>query len=308
MSLEVIKAGFMALVQDYGRYGYQSIGVTNGGPMDEKAFLWANYLLDNDYNAPQLEISFGGFSAKFTQSTMIAVCGADLSATLNGETITPWRSYAVHAGDTIDFASPTSGLRSYLAVKGGFTLGKQLSSCSTVLREKLGGVNKDGKKLADGDSLSYNTYEHSIIKHVPAKFTPEYSNEITLRFIPNTSLTSAGEEALHTFISKPYEVTQNIDRMGYRLSGKAITTPLAGIISQGISMGAIQVPKDGQPIVLMRDRQSMGGYRLIGCVSYLDFPLLAQSLPGTKVSFTPIDVYEAEAELVVHKKFFNIAL
>lgn len=306
MSLEVVKAGFMALVQDYGRYGYQSIGVTNGGPMDEKAFLWANYLLDNEYGAPQLEISFGGFSATFTQDTMIAVCGADLGATLNSEPLTPWRTYAVSAGDTISFATPNAGLRAYLAVKGGFKVKQQLSSCSTVLREKLGGINKDGQKLVDGDCLGYDSFDHSVSKQVPEKFTPEYGQEVTLRFIPNTSLTSAGEDALHTFTSKPYEVTQNIDRMGYRLSGKAISTPLSGIISQGISMGAIQVPKDGQPIVLMRDRQTMGGYPLIGCVTYLDLSLLAQSMPGTQVSFTPIDINEAEAELLVHKNFFNI--
>jgi biotin-dependent carboxylase-like uncharacterized protein len=308
MSLNISKSGFLTLVQDYGRYGYQRIGVTNGGPLDEHAFLWANKLVGNDYNAAQLEISFGGFAATFTKETMIAVCGADLSATLNGKKISPWQSFQVKAGDNIAFASPASGLRTYLAVQGGFDVNEQLSSCSTVVREKLGGLSKDGGKVQDNDVLEYGLGTHEITKRVPEKFIPEYKSEVTLRFIPNFSAVSVGNSGYQLFIKKPYEVSQNIDRMGYRLSGEAIETKFTGIISQGISMGAIQVPKDGQPIVLMRDRQTMGGYPLIGCVAYLDLPLLAQSLPGTKVSFVPIDVNDAENELLLSKKFFDIPM
>jgi biotin-dependent carboxylase-like uncharacterized protein len=307
MSLHILKSNFLALVQDYGRYGFQSIGVTNGGPLDEHAFLWANYLLGNHYNAAQIEVSFGNFSAKFTADTMIAICGADLGATLNDVSIVPWRSYPVNAGDVIRFASPVSGLRAYLAVKGGLQVTKQLGSCSTVMREKLGGLSQNGEKLAAGDLVPYDAHSFDVVRGVPAHFIPEYTKEITLRFIPNISMTSAGEEAQKNFTIKPYEVTQNIDRMGYRLSGDPIATPLSGIISQGISMGAIQVPKDGQPIVLMRDRQTMGGYPLIGCVTYLDLSKLSQSGPGTKVYFQAMDVSDAEAELILHKQFFQVS-
>ena len=307
MSLRILESNFLALVQDYGRYGFQSIGVTNGGPLDEHAFLWANYLLDNHYNAAQIEISFGGFVAEFTEDTMIAVCGADLNAELNDVRITPWYSYPVKAGDVIRFQSPASGLRSYLAIKNGFEVTQQLSSCSTVMREKLGGLSQNGEKLAAGELISYQPHQAELVRGVPPRFISEYTNEITLRFIPNVSATSAGVEAQKNFTTKPYEVTQNIDRMGYRLSGDPIVTPLAGIISQGISMGAIQVPKDGQPIVLMRDRQTMGGYPLIGCIAYLDLSKLAQSAPGTKVYFQAIDFTEAEAELLLHRNFFKVA-
>jgi biotin-dependent carboxylase-like uncharacterized protein len=306
MSLQVLESNFLALVQDYGRYGFQSIGVTNGGPLDEHAFLWANYLLGNHYNATQIEISFGSFAAKFTSDTMIAICGADLGITLNDVPILPWRSYPANAGDVIRFTSPVSGLRCYLAVKGGLQVTKQLGSCSTVMREKLGGLSQNGEKLAAGDLVPYASHVFEIVRGVPLHFIPEYTQEITLRFIPNISITSAGEEAQKNFTIKPYEVTQNIDRMGYRLSGDPILTPLGGIISQGISMGAIQIPKDGQPIVLMRDRQTMGGYPLIGCVTYLDLSKLSQSAPGTKVYFQAIDVSEAEAELILYKQFFKV--
>ncbi|MFT6200997.1 MAG: biotin-dependent carboxylase-like uncharacterized protein [Candidatus Endobugula sp.] len=320
MSLQVMKSGFLSLVQDYGRYGYQSIGVTNGGPLDEHAFLWANRLLGNHYNAPQIEVSYGAFSATFLENTMMAICGADLSATVNDQAIKPWQSYAVYAGDTISFKAPAyygksdgkgdgkgRGLRCYLAVKGGFTVEPQLDSCSTVVREKLGGITQDGEKLAAGDSVKYLPQAHELATGVPSTFVTAYPKKITLRFIPNSSATSAGEEALHTFTKHTYQVTPNIDRMGYRLSGEVIHTPLEGIISQGISLGSIQVPKDGQPIVLMRDRQTMGGYPLLGCVASLDLSKLSQSLPGTELSFTPISVEAAEAELIEHKRFFRVA-
>jgi biotin-dependent carboxylase-like uncharacterized protein len=306
MSLQVIKAGFLSLIQDYGRYGYQHIGVTHSGPLDENAFLWANRLLGNHYSAAQIEVSYGAFSATFLKPTMVALCGADLSATLNEEAISPWQTYAVNAGDTISFKAPVTGLRSYLAVKGGFAVDPQLSSCATVVREKLGGIHQDGAKLAEGDVINYISQPHVLVKRVPLKFAAVYSTKIKLRFIPNVSETSAGEHAIKTLTHHTYEVTPNIDRMGYRLSGEVIKTPLSGIISQGISLGAIQVPKDGQPIVLMRDRQTMGGYPLLGCVSGLDLGKLSQSLPGTKISFVPIHVEEAEAELILHKKFFGL--
>ena len=108
MSLHVLKTGFLSLIQDYGRYGYQHMGVTHSGPLDENAFLWANRLLGNHYNAPQIEVSYGAFSATFLEQTMIAVCGADLSATLNEQAISPWRTYAVNTGDTISFKAPVS--------------------------------------------------------------------------------------------------------------------------------------------------------------------------------------------------------
>ena len=308
MSLTVKNPGFLTLLQDYGRYGYQHIGVTTGGPLDEHAYLWANYLLGNNYNAPQLEISYGGFSATFTKSTMVALCGADLSATINDVDVSPWESFSVNAGDVISFKTPVSGLRCYLAIQGGFKVEEQLSSCSTVVREKIGGLNRDGEKIQQGDRIDYEESAKAVNKKVPERFVPSYTSHVELRFIPNHSVTSAGTEAYRSLTHKAYEVSQSIDRMGYRLSGDKINTELAGIISQGISIGSIQIPKDGQPIVLMRDRQTMGGYPLIGCVTHLDTCLLAQSQPGTKVSFVPVDVSEAEAELMRHKNFFNIAI
>lgn len=309
MALDIIDAGFLSLVQDYGRYGCQHVGVTRGGPMDEHAFLWANYLLGNDFNAPQLEISMGGFSAHFKKNTTIALCGADLNATLNNQPVTPWQTYSVKAGDSLQLQNPVKGLRSYLAIKGGFIVEQQLASCATVMREQLGGLNKNGNKLNSGDTIDYpiSKTEPKRNRKVPPSFIPDFQQQITLRFIPNHSITSAGKKALENFTAKPYELTQQMDRMGYRLAGSVITPEINGIISQGVAVGSIQIPSDGQPIVLMRDCQTMGGYPLIGCIAYLDLPLLAQCLPGAKISFVPVEVSDLESELILYKQFFKLS-
>jgi biotin-dependent carboxylase-like uncharacterized protein len=306
MSLEIISSSFLALIQDFGRFGLQKYGITNGGPVDEHAYLWANYLLRNNYKAPQLEVSMGAFSARFTKKTMIAVCGADLSITLNDQPLTLWKSHVVYAGDVIKFVSPKTGLRSYLAIAGGFQVDPQLTSCATVIREGLGGLSKDGGKLATGDKVSYKETKEEVGRSVPAKFIPSYEQKISLRFMPNVSANGCDTASVQQFTEQTFKVTPKMDRMGYKLSGNPIKTSNTGIISQGISIGTIQLPKDGQPIVLMRDRQTMGGYPQIGCVAYLDIALLAQSMPGTEIKFIATDMKTLEPELTAYKNFFHL--
>lgn len=306
MALEVISANFLALIQDFGRYGQQKNGITHGGPLDEQAYLWANRLLQNHYNDAQLEISLGAFSARFTQKTMIAVCGADLSITLNDQPLALWRSHAVNAGDVIKFVSPKMGLRSYLAVKGGVQVKPQLGSCATVLREGLGGLYQRGTKLSSGDTILYGGKRHEKSLSVPLQFVPHYSNSLNLRFIENKSDNACSTQTLKQFLQQSFKVTPNIDRMGYKLEGKPLETSSTGIISQGTSLGAIQLPKDGQPIVLMRDRQTMGGYPQLGCVAYLDVSRLAQAMPGTEIRFIPTEKRLLESELITYKRFFKL--
>jgi len=306
MSLEVINSGFLTLLQDFGRYSLQKNGITHGGPLDEHAFLWANRILANHYNAPQLEISFGGFVARFTRQTMIAICGADLSATLNNKTVPLWQSLVVNSGDELRFTSPRSGLRAYLAIKDGFKVKDQLGSSSTVVRERLGGSKQNGEKVLEKEILPYVSCKEEMSRRVPANYVPQYKSSINLRFIPNRSVTGCSYEAINEFIQQTFKVTSQIDRMGYRLEGKAISHVSSGIISQGITLGTIQLPKDGQPIVLMKDRQTMGGYPQLGCVAYLDLALLSQSMPGTSVSFIPSTINALENELIEYKRFFNL--
>lgn len=295
MAFKVIKPGLLALLQDLGRHGHQSIGLTTGGPMDEVAFRWGNALLENDPNAAQVEITFGMLSLEAQSDTSIAITGADLGATLNGKSITPWQSYAIKKSDVLAFHQPVWGLRAYLAVKGGFLCEPTLGSVATVMREKIGGLTGKGDKLQKGDLLSYQTGAVHRQKSVPRLAIPHYGvKDIPVILGYQYKCFSTSERA--TFFSSDYTVSSNSDRMGYRLEGQAIRSDTKGIISEGIAYGAIQIPKDGQPIVLLQDRQTIGGYPKIGCVTRIGGGLLAQQKPGDVIQFTPITVDQAERE------------
>ena len=312
-TLDVIKPGVISLLQDYGRYGMQHYGITNSGPMDEHAYLWANKILGNHFNASQIEICIGGFEARFNKPTIIAICGANLLPTLNHTPIKTWQTHRVKEGDVIRFSGAQHGLYAYLAISDGFTVDPQLGSCSAVMREQLGGLHKNGEKLAAGDSLPYqarsssysNSHERNIASYnvvVPEECIPRYKDSITVRFMPNRSENGCDQATIDAFteqsIDTGYRVSNDISRMGYRLQGEtALTNSNNNIISQGISTGFIQLPKDGQPIVLMKDRQTIGGYPLLGCVAHLDLAILSQSKPGVKVRFVPVEFDELESEL-----------
>ena len=306
MSLQVINPGFCTLVQDFGRFGKQKYGFTNGGPMDEHAFLWANKLLGNDYNCSQLEICMGGFSAEFLKETIISVCGADGKVTLNNHVISSWQTHRVKSGDVIRIDGFVKGLYSYLAIQNGFQIDSQLGSCSTVMREKLGGTSQNGTPLQSKAELNYQANSQYFSSIIPNEYNPNIKDKVTLRFIPNTSETGCHDSAIQSFIEQTYTVGSEINRMGYRLKGKKIKIENEGIISQGIGLGTIQLPKDGQPIVLMKDRQTIGGYPQLGCVAYLDLSKLSQSKPGTKINFQIAEIDQITEELNAYLDFFEV--
>lgn len=313
MSLNILRTGPMALLQDKGRFGYQSIGVTPGGPMDEHAFDWANKLLNNDPNATQIEITLGQFSCTFKSDTIIALAGADMGAMLNGNPVNSWQTYAIKAGDKLSMKFAKSGLRSYLAVLGGFQVETVLGSSATVVRDGLGGNYGNGAALqADVEvqyfplteiqSISANKFPPH--KKVPDRFIPAYERHVEIGVIPSYQFDEFSKEERQRFFSSIYTVSPNIDRMGYRLSGEPIQCERSNLISEGIALGAIQIPSDGQPIVLMRDRQTIGGYPKIGCVIHADISRLAQCLPGYTVQFYKKNIYSSESELLIQRNFF----
>lgn len=303
MSFEVLDAGMLALLQDSGRQGYQHIGVTTGGPMDEHAFRWANCLLGNPPDAAQIEINIGRLSLLAHEDTCIALTGADLGARINGQDAMPWRTYQISRGDRIEFSMPVTGLRAYLAVAGGLKVVTKLGSCATVVREGLGGPDGLGRKLAKGDRIGFDRCGPKPTASLPAREIPDYRQDLHVGVIPSYQYRHFSPHERMKFFSGTYEVSQRIDRMGYRLTGDPIQSNLDGIISEGIAHGAIQVPSDGQPIVLMKDRQTIGGYPKIGCLSALDASQLAQRGPGALVHFYLADVADAEAQraIFLHK-------
>ena len=304
MTLYIEQAGPLSLLQDLGRHGYQSVGVTPGGPMDAHAFHWANRLLDNPADAPQIEITMGPFRALFKQASSFALCGAEVSAILNGQAITPWRAWQAKAGDLLEVGYPKKGLRTYLAVTGGFISSKTLGSVSTVMRDQFGGLSQEGDKLADGDQLSFTAKVLPYCRAVPKQFIPDFANVIKVGVLPTYQYNQFTPQARDTFFNELYTVTPQIDRMGYRLKGKPIEFAQQDFVSEGIALGAIQIPANGQPIVLMRDRQTIGGYPKLGCVCQRDLNLLAQATPGIQVHFFLQDLYEAEAELHQQQHYF----
>lgn len=295
MAFKVIKPGMLALLQDLGRHGYQHLGVTTGGPMDELAFRWGNALLDNDSNAAQIEITFGMFHLEALANTSIAITGADLGTTLNGTGILPWQTYQIKKGDLLAFHQPKFGLRAYLAVKGGFQAKQVLGSVSTVMREKLGGLNGSGGKLMMNDLLPFHETTQHTARHVPRLAIPNYE-QMEINVVTGYQFKHFSGLDRARFFSSTYTLSQNCDRMGYRLEGTAVGQDQKGIISEGIAYGAIQVPNDGQPIVLLRDRQTIGGYPKVGCVTSFAGALLSQKKPGDSIGFRYITVDQAEHE------------
>lgn len=294
----VKQAGVHTLLQDLGRFGRYSLGLTNGGPLDKTAFYWANRLVDNTANSCALEVSIGGLSLIAQMDMVIAITGAPMPVTINGVEQALWRSIQLCAGDEIRLGYSKAGLRSYLAVKGGFQTAKVFASRATVCREGVGGISGGPVKNNDVLPCLSSVTEHHV--SLVSQYRPTYSNEVTLRTIPGYQQKHFSAFSQRMFYSSEFCVSQHSDRMGYRLEGKAINADIDGIISEGICHGAVQIPSDGQLIVLLNDRQTIGGYPKIGSVISLDTGKLAQLSPGAKVHFEPISMEAAHNLIHLH--------
>jgi biotin-dependent carboxylase-like uncharacterized protein len=289
----------LSLLQDGGRLGAFNVGLTNGGPLDKVAFHWANRLCDNELSSTAIEVSIGGLVLVANTDTIIAITGATMPLTINGHLKELWRSYQIKAGDTIELGYATQGARCYLAVYGGFIINNSFESAATVCREGVGGLRGDGNKLAMNDILPCQTLNFTKDKaklkllKLPIDKQPKYSNDLVLRTIPSYQQRDFSSFQQRLFFSSEYHVSARCDRMGYRLEGKSIACDINGILSEGICHGAVQIPSDGQPIVLLNDRQTIGGYPKIGAVISADTAKLAQAKQGDKVHFEPISMEDA---------------
>ncbi|MEH6550163.1 MAG: biotin-dependent carboxyltransferase family protein [Pseudomonadales bacterium] len=300
---KVLQPGMLSLIQDAGRFGCHGIGLTTGGPIDSLAFRWANRLLGNALDATAVEVSIGGLELEATLNSRICVTGAELPLRINGEAVDLWQSHMVRAGDIIALGYVTSGARAYIAVAGGFNMAAQFGSTATVTRESLGGL--DGKPLQQGDELACESVVDGECLRLPESYRPDYSGDVVVRVVPGyqQSYFSARQQA--RFFAGEYTVSDRCDRMGYRLEGPVIECEINGILSEGICYGAIQIPADGQPIVLLNDRQTIGGYPKIGSAFSLDAARLAQMSAGGKVQFEAIDPFSAHNELRLAESRFQ---
>lgn len=304
--LDIKKPGTLSLLQDFGRYGLSHLGISSAGPMDEYAYSWANHLLDNPINSPVLEITLGQAEFIVHHACQMAIAGGDLGAKLSGKTVSNWSSFTAQAGDSLTFSLPRNGLRAYLAIRGGFHAPEQLGSASTATRQALGGLQQNGTPLQVGDKLYFTA--HALEKkpqQMTFRFKPDYNLPLKLRVIEGYQSSRFDPSSLTTFYQSSFQVSQHADRMGYRLTGPMIQPPSAPIASEGIALGSIQIPPDGQPIILLNERQTIGGYPKIGCVARIDLPRLAQAKPGQAIQFIRGDLTGLQQAWCQWAKFFG---
>jgi biotin-dependent carboxylase-like uncharacterized protein len=313
-ALEVVRAGMLMLLQDSGRLGVAQLGLSQGGALDMHAYCWANYLLGNDMSCSQLEMTLGQASFKSDHDIVCAITGADAAATIDDIPVKPWQTFCLRKGSLLAFNYPRKGLRTYLAVEGGFQCEPLMGSVSTVVRNKVGGID-GGRALLVGDKLpmvlpsfkseSHVKYAHKTL-YVAPRFIPAYEAPLTLRVIESYQHALFSEHDKARFYSNSYRVSPQCDRMGCRLDGPNLNTAVDGIISEGIAYGAIQIPPNGLPIILFNDRQTLGGYPKLGCVARIDMAKLAQAVPGTEVRFLRGKIEELQQEWIQFSHFFGL--
>ncbi|GHB24727.1 biotin-dependent carboxyltransferase family protein [Salinicola rhizosphaerae] len=290
-ALVVERIGPQALVEDSGRFGVRHLGVTQGGALDWVSLGWANWLLGNAPGTAGVEIAIGGFALKAEASMTLAIAGGDLGATLDGAPLPPNGAFAIERGQTLAFAQPVAGLRAYLALPGGVVAAPFMGSVATVAREQLGGLDGRGSALAGGDRLLAAGTCAAPREMPMAPALPR--EDVALELVTGAQIGHFEGASLFATFNSPWQVDTRADRMGVRLTGPELRCQLGGMISEGIPLGAVQVPPDGQPIILLNDRQTIGGYPRLGALSPLACAALAQCAPGTTLTLSPITPHQA---------------
>ncbi|MFL9812542.1 biotin-dependent carboxyltransferase [Stutzerimonas sp. VN223-3] len=292
----------LALLQDGGRFGVRHLGVTQGGAFDWVSMYWANWLLGNALDAAVIEITLGGLRLLCERDGSLALAGADLQATLDDRPLQSWRSFSVRRGQVLTFAQPRLGARAYLAAPGGFEGERVLGSVATVARESLGGLRGDGQPLRTGDRLNWSG-QGGALNQVPEARIPDFSAARPLDLVVGAQIGEFAGQSLYDAFNCDWTVDTRSDRMGVRLTGPQLRCRVSGIVSEGVPLGAVQVPPDGQPIVLLNDRQTIGGYPRLGALTPEAVARLGQCLPGSRIRLRP--VVQRSAELIQQRLLLN---
>jgi antagonist of KipI len=290
--IRVVDPGPQTTVQDAGRTGHMRYGIPPSGPVDRASFVLANRLVGNPDGAAALEFTLIGPRLLAEALCSIAVTGADAPVILNDSPTPAWTTLSLAAGDVVRIGAARAGVRGYVAVAGGIDIPRVLGSRATYLRGRMGGVH--GRALARDDRLPLGSAPTPRRRTVRAESRPQWGGEAVLRVVLGPQADRFTDEGIAAFLGSTYEVLPQSDRMGARLSGARIAHARGhDIISDGIALGAVQVPGDGQPIVLLMDRQSTGGYTKIATVCSFDIARVGQAKPGQRMRFTAVDVATA---------------
>ena len=301
-SIKVIKPGFFTTVQDLGRYGFQKFGMPVAGVMDNYSYRIANLLVGNKETEAVLEVNFLGPEIEFTSDMSVAITGANMMPKLNGKEVPMWRSLEVHSGDIISLGAIQSGIRSYISFSGEFDIELVNNSKSTYTKTGIGGFK--GRKLEKDDEIKINVSDSiSTKRFLDARYIPKYNNKNIIRVVLGPQEDYFTEEGINSFLNpKGYKITKQADRMGYRLEGEKIQhKDKADIISDGALFGSVQVPSDGQPIILMADKQTTGGYTKIATVISADLPIISQMGTGSEIIFKSISLEEAQKSYIEYE-------
>jgi biotin-dependent carboxylase-like uncharacterized protein len=290
--IRILDAGPLTTVQDLGRTGQMRYGIPPSGPVDGFAFVLANRLVGNPDAAAALECTLIGPRFEATAAGAIAVTGADMPVTVNSEASPGWTTITLKPGDVVKLGPARTGVRSYVGFAGGLDVPLVLGSRSTYLRGRVGGLQ--GRALRKGDELDVFPSGPVRRRRVAREAIPDYTGEPTVRAVLGPQDDRFTPNGLRALLEGRYEVLPQSDRMGSRLRGPRIEHARGhDIISDGIALGSIQVPGDGQPIVLLVDRQSTGGYTKVATVCSSDIWRVGQARPGQSLRFQSIDVEEA---------------
>jgi biotin-dependent carboxylase-like uncharacterized protein len=303
MALRVIKPGMLTTIQDRGRWGLQACGVPVAGPMDPCSHRLANAIVGNKADAATLEVTLLGPELEFEDERVLAVAGAEFELTVDGRTAPHTAPFIVSAGATLRFGSRIRGARAYLAVAGGVAVPPTLGSRATHLISGMGGL--DGRPLRAGDlvPLGERPTHAPLVDRAVAAVTPLPDGDARIRVLPGPQAGYFGDDALETLQSGPYAIGGKSDRMGFRLEGPILKhTHGADIISDATPLGVLQVPASGQPILLMADRQTTGGYPKLATVISADISVAGQLGPGDTIAFVVCSPREAIAALIAQER------
>lgn len=299
MGFTVISPGPLTTIQDLGRNGFQNVGISTSGVLDYRAAVLGNLLVGNKKEEAVLEVTLMGPILEFKETNIIVITGGDFEAKINEKEVSSYQAILVNKGDTLSFGMPRNGCRCYIAFAGGMDISYVMESRSTNVRCEFGGFQ--GRKLKAMDEILFRA-PRSKLNHMKDRNLYNEKERLikreevtTLRVVLGMQKEHFTKKGIHTFLNEIYKVTNESDRMGCKLSGKKIEVKERfDIISDGVPLGGIQVPPSGQPIIMLKDRQTTGGYVKIGAVCFVDISKIVQGRVGERFCFRCISVKEAQ--------------
>jgi antagonist of KipI len=287
MSIVLHKTGMLALIQDKGRNGYRHIGIPTSGPMDEQSFLLAQACCGNQGHEPLIEFTLHGAVIEFKKATTIALTGGGATAIINNQPIPYNQAQKIEKGAILKLLPAPYGCRTYLAVQGGFLLQPALGSCSTYTPAEIGGIT--GRALQAGDSLAWKEITSAEInKQITVNIQNQalLSNTVQIKCYPGPEWNWFSDNSQANFLKQAWKIDPQSNRMGYVLNGDALQLiKKKELISTAVMPGIIQVTPAGNPIILLADAQTIGGYPRIGRLHASAFPIIGQCRPGTTIEF-----------------------